>query len=479
MRLKASDIRIWILVALAVRLIGIHHPPLEVGHNWRQSTVCMVARNYHEQGIDLLHPAVDMAGEKSGITGMEFPLLNALMAGTSNLFGYQHWYGRLIVLLLGSMGVWCFFLILRRRWGEGVAFPAALTLLVSLWFVYSRKSMPDVFAVSLVLIGVWWLLRFKDVLTPKRWAYYVGGGVFITFGLLSKLPAGVTLIGLAPLFITAPLKNKDNLVILALTPLVFPACWWYFKWVPHLVETYGFWHFFMGKGMGQGALELWQNMGDVGNHFLVRSVKVVAALTAVAGLILAVHKRLKRVLLCFGLGLLALTAIALKAGTTFAAHDYYMVPFVPFMALLVGVSVSHIPKAKLKWSLIAVIAIEGVANQYHDLFPSSNQWIVADLETNLVKQVRPNALIAVNSGENPTPLYFTHRKGWVLPSAELMRPNVVDSLQGLGLEYVLWMHATWSDTHLNELDEARIPGETILQTEHWRLQQLPLSVEQE
>lgn len=471
MPLRITDIRLWILLAFAIRLVGIQHPPLEVGHNWRQSTVCMVARNYHEQGIDLLHPRVDMAGEKTGITGMEFPLLNALMAGTSSVFGFQHWYGRLLVLLVSSLGVWCFFLMLRRRWSWEIAFPAAVTLLFSLWFVYSRKSMPDTFAASLVLVGMWWLMRFLDLNKPARWLYFGGGGVLIGLGLLSKIPAGVLLAGLLPLLFLGAGSKRDKWFILALAPLGLPACWWYFSWVPHLVDTYGFWHFFMGKSMAVGAGELAGKLDQVGLHFAIRSVKVVAFGAMLVGAAVAIRKRMFAVLLCFGVGFLALGAVALKAGNTFAGHDYYMIPFVPFMALLVGCALANIKKPVWRWALIGVIALEGVANQYHDLFPSDNQWIIADVEATIEPHVPVDALVAVNSGENPTPLYFTHRKGWVMGSAQLSEPAQVDSLQGLGLEYVVWFHKTWSDGG-GDAPQERLPGTLVHSTPAWSLLQL-------
>lgn len=71
-----KDIRFWILLLFIVRLIGISNPPLEVGHNWRQTTVTMVSRNFLEIDNNILYPRIDIAGEKTGITGMEFPLLN-------------------------------------------------------------------------------------------------------------------------------------------------------------------------------------------------------------------------------------------------------------------------------------------------------------------------------------------------------------------------------------------------------------------
>lgn len=139
-----GDIRFFIVLAFLLRLFNITLAPVEVGHNWRQTTVLMVARNFVEGEFDLLHPKVDMAGELTGITGMEFPLLNAAHAAVSEVVGYDHWYGRLIVLLFSSWAMWSLFALLRRVLHARWAHHTVLVLLVSLWFIYSRKIMPGV-----------------------------------------------------------------------------------------------------------------------------------------------------------------------------------------------------------------------------------------------------------------------------------------------------------------------------------------------
>ena len=45
-----QPIVIWIAIFFLIRCIGITNPPLDVAHNWRQTTVTMVARNYLETG---------------------------------------------------------------------------------------------------------------------------------------------------------------------------------------------------------------------------------------------------------------------------------------------------------------------------------------------------------------------------------------------------------------------------------------------
>lgn len=154
------DFRFWILIYFLIRLIGILNPPLEVAHNWRQVTVNMVARNYLEVNANLFYPRVDMAGEKSGITGMEFPLLNYLIFLVSRVFGFDHWYGRLINLIISSIGIYFFYLTIKKFLSPSLAIISGIILLNSIWFSYSRKIMPDTFSVSLTLIGLYFALEY-------------------------------------------------------------------------------------------------------------------------------------------------------------------------------------------------------------------------------------------------------------------------------------------------------------------------------
>jgi hypothetical protein len=81
-----TDIRFWIIIFFVLRLFGITNAPLEFGHNWRQSLTNMIARNFFENGANLLYPSIDLAGEKSGIIGSEFPFYNYLIYILSSIF---------------------------------------------------------------------------------------------------------------------------------------------------------------------------------------------------------------------------------------------------------------------------------------------------------------------------------------------------------------------------------------------------------
>ena len=170
-KLWVNDIRFWILLLFVLRLYGIWFPPLEVEHNWRQTTVTMVARNFLEIDSNILFPRVDMPGKLTGITGMEFPLLNYIIFIFAKIFGYQHWYGRLIVLIVSSFGTWYFYLLIKSIFDEKMAFIGGFLLLFSLWFAYSRKIMPDTFASSLGLISVYYGFVFFKCKSKSKFKY--------------------------------------------------------------------------------------------------------------------------------------------------------------------------------------------------------------------------------------------------------------------------------------------------------------------
>lgn len=425
----------FILLAFVARWVNLTLSPVEVGHNWRQSTVLMVARNFYEQGIDLLHPRVDMAGQLSGITGMEFPLLNALHALVARAFGFEDWYGRAIVLVFSSWAMWSLFGLLKRVGSARWARDTTLLLVTSLWFIYSRKVMPDAFSCALVILGLHAAVRSEDT---RSWGWAALGALAITAGVLTKLPSAILLFGALPLFKRIPWR-----VIALLVPGAVATVAWYFVWVPHLVEAYGFWHFFMGTSLQQGAVELWAGRGAAAAHVYDHAMKFTGFAAFAAGAWLAVRHRKGKLLLAVGGAFLAQILIALKAGDTFVRHDYYILPFIPFMAMLAAYAVGQIPKPAWRRALIALIALEGVANQAHDFFPSPNQRAILALEADLDAVCAADDLIVINSGANPAPLYFAHRKGWTLRGEEIAARK--DELRTLGATHVVWLQKSWRE----------------------------------
>ncbi|HRD52584.1 MAG TPA: glycosyltransferase family 39 protein [Flavobacteriales bacterium] len=432
----AGDIRAWLLVFAAIRLFGITNPPLETAHNWRQTTVLMVARNFHEGDIDLLHPRVDMAGEKSGITGMEFPLLPAMIAVQAKLFGFAHWHARLVVLLIGTLGIWAFHRLLKR-WADGrTAFWSALVLIASLWFMYSRKVMPDVFALSLVLVGLHAASRCLD--GHRAILNGLLAAVLIMLGALSKLPSGCLLAVLPLMLLSHDTSGSRRwwLTLVIATGLL-PVGWWYFVHVPYLNDLGDYEHFFMGMSMTEGGRSLMDHLGRTLDNFYFDALRFSGFAATLMGLAIAIRRRMSAVLWCALACSIAFAAVMLKAGEAFWKHAYYVLPFVPVMAMLAGVAIAAIPRNGLRIAAAALLISEGLANQWNDFRISPAFAPQLGLEAALDRVSAREDLIVVNSAAIPTPLYMAHRKGWTATSSDMMRPAFIDSLAALGCRHAV------------------------------------------
>ena len=454
----------YIVLLFVVRLIGIANPPLEVGHNWRQTTVMMVARNFYEEGLDVLHPRVDMAGELSGITGMEFPLLNALIALAGFVFGFDAGWGRLINLLVSSWGLWMFYRLVRRFHTERVAIFAAVLLGSSIWFDFSRKIMPDTFAMSFMIGALYFgaaYMAHAEVRT--RWLNLLAFGALLLIAGLSKLPVvyAVPLLGLIAL---APESNRKRLLPLGAVGALagLPIFAWYFIWVPHLNETYGYTHFFMGVGWMRGMDELAADFPGTLRQFYDAPLKYTGFIAALGGWLWSLKTRDRRVWMPATLLLACFVVIMIKSGNNFPRHNYYMVPFAPVMAWLAAYGIAQVPNRRIALALVGIVVVEGIANQQHAFFLRSDQTALVQLEADLNAVSEQNSRIAINSGLYPTPMYFAHRKGWICTNDQLSHPNFRDSLAALGCaEVVILKNRFGSYTEL--------PLEVIKDTDDWTI----------
>jgi 4-amino-4-deoxy-L-arabinose transferase-like glycosyltransferase len=458
-----SDIRFWIALAFLVRLYGITDPPLETCHHWRQTSVAMVARNLVTDGFDVLHPRMDTAGTRTGITGMEFPLLNALIAFCITVLGPAHWYGRLIVLVLSSLAIAAFHRLIARHLGQRTALHAAWVLLVSLWFMYGRKMMPDLVALSLVMMGI---ERTEAVYRDRAGAGWLPIGlVLAAAGALCK-PTAACLLAAWPVLAFHHGHRKMRLAAysLGIASACVPAVWWYAAWVPHLVRTYGYWHFFMGKPIAQGAMELWNNLGRTLDNFYFDALRFSGFGLFAYGCYRLVRDRMKAVLLLMVLVYSAFLLTMLKAGDTFWVHAYYVLPIIPLMALIAGIGSARLRNVHMAGAWLLMIAIEGLTAQANDFRPNADQAPLLGLAADLDATRDATGLVAINSGNVPTPMYFADRRGWTVFNGQLTAPGALDSLACQGCTRIVILKRTYEqDVALSwpvllERDAYRIHG---------------------
>ncbi len=422
-----------------IRLYGIQHPPLEVNHNWRQVTGLMVARNYHEGQTDFSHPMIDDIGvgesASSGIVGMEFPILNYLFALIADIFGYDHWYGRLISLLIGSIGLWWFYLLVKRWRDENEAFIALLFLATSVWFAFSRKFMPDVASISLSLGALYYALKYFD---HKKFYFLLFYLFLSTLAILVKISASVILsVMIVFLFLNiSSIRERVLVFVFSIFPIVAAALW-YFVWNVKISRESGVWYN-SGESLSDGLSVVLANPAKVANLFYFNvTMSYIATFLAVCGMVFIFKRKDKIAIFATSVVLLMFGIYAVKSGRHFVFQHYYMIPLSPLFAALGAHFLMSISNRKLIWVFALGVVVEGLANQIHDFRIHQHNLYKMKLEHLAADYVPKGELIVINGEGNPQELYLSHRKGWVCESARLHDAAYLKGVFSSGARYVV------------------------------------------
>lgn len=422
-----SSIKFWIFFFLIIRLYGITNPPLEISHNWRQSLTTMVARNF-EKNPSIMHPSVDMDGGKE--VALEFPFFSYLVFLFNKLFGFTHWHGRLINLIFTSVGMYFFYRIIKQVLSEPVAFYATIILCVSILFSFGRKTMPDTFSASLTLSGIFFALQYVKSENPFRKYIFLGLTTsLLALGLLCKIPS-LSLFGflLFPFFDKdISTKTKAGLALAGIVSLNI-ALWWYDSWNPLLLKN-GANQIIFPLSFEDGIKAFTQHIPGMLEKFYFSALSsYVGFVVFLSGCVWAFVKKETKLLAVFTLSLLLFTAFIIKASDFFYFHNYYIIPFVPFMAMMAGLAISSIKKPLLKNSLVLLIVIEAILNQQHDFRIPPQMEYKAGLEKIIDLYIKPDEKIIINTGPNIQQLYFANRKGWLLEQPQSIKKNYLDSI---------------------------------------------------
>lgn len=442
------NIKFWIIAFFILRLFHITNPPLEVSHNWRQTTVTMVARNFEEVNNNIFYPRLDFDGDSAGVTGMEFPVFNYLIYLMSLLFGYEHWYGRLINLIVSSFGIYFFYKLIRKHFNGELAFFSAIILLCSIWFPFSRKIMPDTFSFSFMIMCMYYGSNYFENGRFKNLLFYF---IFCALGVLSKLPSGYILIIFSFFLLDKKYAFDKKIIFCAVSAIIISMVGiWYFYWVPRLNSVFSFQHFYMGSTIYNGYVEFKNNLFDTIAKFFDSALKYIGFIFFVIGLYKAYKLKSDQVFYVFIVAFFGFLIVMFKAGFAFHHHNYYIIPFAPVMALvsaygILKIKFQNTKYDRLKYVFLVAISLEGTINYNDDFFIKEDDYRIFFLEKDLNKCGHKKDLILINSGNKPTPIYYAHRKGWVTFNDSIKNPVYLNKLKRKGLKFIVILKKSFGD----------------------------------
>ncbi len=234
-----------VLIALALRLKGIHDPILD-HPGWRQGDTASIARNFFRLQFNVMYPQTMYNGPPPNYVELELQIVPFFAATLYKMFGIHEVFGRLISMAfsLGTVVVLGFF----GRW----LFSSSLAGLIGAFFFsvypgsvyYGRTFTPDTAMVFFLTAAMYAAARFlleNERMDPRALARTAA---LLTFAYLAK---PVAVVGLVPLLCAAWERARSGvktrltaLGVLVVVPLL--VLWLYDR----RIASYAEWHWASG-----------------------------------------------------------------------------------------------------------------------------------------------------------------------------------------------------------------------------------------
>jgi hypothetical protein len=162
------------------------------------------------------------------------------------------------------------------------------------------------------------------------------------------------------------------------------------------------------------------------------------------GLLFAIWAKKWKILFVFSLYAALFLYFILQVGKVFSHHEYYIIPFVPAMAMMAGLGLNAL--VKHHWVFLGTLVFLAGFNIYQ-FFQREDEFFIpktcqkfTKLEAIATRYTEPDAkvLVLTHPVFHPVMMYAAHKRGWVHPDFHV--PRDLPWLAGeatVGLQYVL------------------------------------------
>lgn len=327
-------------------------------HAWTQSDRLALAENFQSNGFDFFHPATYNLLTKDGITQVDFPVHDYLVAIVSEVLSTDlvstfRWY----TLLYSLIGLFFFskLLLLFTQSAPRSVLGTAFLFTLPFYVYYQNGFLPSAPSFANFLIGIY--LVFKSRKSHENKLHLLGV-LFLTLAALARAPFLIFLFALFLLQLWQGIRQKKWEVIKLITQLIGISLFVvYFFYNKYLGSIYG--SMFLSEALYftdfSNFIEVLKMASDRwGNQLLSSYHAILFSILLIAG-ILQLNKRgsfirknvpLVQYLLISSVGVLL---FFFAFGRQFADHDYYYIDsFLPLLALLIVYLLSSV-RIPSKW----------------------------------------------------------------------------------------------------------------------------------
>jgi len=441
--MKKTALLLILFIAVVIRVYSINAPPIGV-HQWRQTQTAMIAQNYYENGYKFFYPQINWAGGTEGYAETDFPVFSFVVALGYAVFGDHDWVGRIFSVVFSLGTIVFLYLLIRKHIDERTAlwssfFFAVLPLLA----FYGRAIMPEMMMLMSTAGGIYF---FSEWLTKKKPSFVILSFVFIANACLLK-PTSFY-VGLPLLYLA--LESDGT------RALKRPAIWAYavlmvavvFGWYYHAHNI------LMETGQTIGLYDKFANWEllvkpQFWNRIIFQSLMErhfawTGFVVFVIGLFLKREKKGERL---FDYWLIAVVIYIMIAAQGNRVHDYYQLVFMLPGVVFVGKVFSrHFDASKIlkeKRSTMLALALAGVVAfsivRLYKWREDIAESVTYGISSVVREKTAPGELIVTVTDGDPAVLYFSHRKGWVLPTY-LVEQERLDAFVAQGARYLVGLY---------------------------------------
>ena len=435
------------LVLISVSARFIHFGELlDSPHTWRQADTAHYIYDYYVNGIDLLRPKVCWLGNY-GTLLLEFPILEAIVAQAYILFGESHVVARSIFYFIFLGSALYFYRLVELLFSREIARYSVLFFLSApLSLAYSRAIHVD-FGVMFFSIGM--AYHFIRAYTRQETVHLFFGSILATFAFLIKAP--YILIFAGPLVYSIyryrNWKFFTTTILIPVIPVVIFLFW--NNWVNRVNSSAPEWQFILGyrKFIFSDSLHWYfgslEQRLDIMNWIKI-GYRILTEIFVIVGLPIAIYGMYKsssderRCIIIWMIGCLIYLAIFFNLNVV---HNYYQIPFVAPISLIVGLGLKYLSKLSSKPHHLSFLAISiylvcsliYAENNYYKI-----NWLQQEISSRIMEETRSDDLVIVNHGnldsKYPEYLYGARRTGWQLISYGI-ESTMLDKLINEGADY--------------------------------------------
>ncbi|EGW40731.1 glycosyltransferase family 39 protein [Desulfosporosinus sp. OT] len=397
-----------LLLALLVRLRGITNPLLD-NQGWRQADTASMATHMLGRLTNIpsvFLPQLNYDGATPQKVELEFPFLPYLLASTWTLFGWADIWGRLWSIVLSLVTVVGIYDLGRKMFTDRAGlYAATIYALMPLSIYYGRVVMPEPMAQAwsiwaLVMIWRWRITQQESGI----WKV----GLLMAGAILAKLPQ-LMLFPVALLLGFWPLNRKRVVQLVHYSMFVLIPPMVYYLWVHSQVASSS--QFVSGILTDQVA----KNVHNLDWKILEKNILrgFTDSILFLSGLgmchMIFFRSPVRMALLIWG----GIAALYIGLVCVRIPLDYYLVPILPFAALLSGYALGQIKS--LPGTVIVIMLLLFINRSSYTYLTPKYQWNQDYLtQAKWIQDHTPDSSILVLSDPPPMTFYYARRVGFRL-----------------------------------------------------------------